>query len=933
MFGTLVIQLLSDYSGGELAISHGGKEEVFDFSGMKGCVNYHYAAFYADCQHEIKTVTEGYRLCLIYNLLYTGTGSTPVPADNLALINRIVVAMMQWNEEATNCRGPEIMAYLLEHMYCEASLSFKCLKNIDRAVGDVLLNAHQQVDFDLYLAHVSISQTWGAMCHHSGYGRCYYDSDPEYEVDELYDEDVSATTFVTPNDQKVPLTNLTLSKRAIVPKGAFKDVDPDQEECNEATGNEGATVERWYRWTALLLWPTKRRVLLMGLDNMTAKLKADVNSAASLSKDKQKQCLELARDLVLQSRCTSKLSSKSAADLLCCLRTLGQVDLLHQFLKNDISGYIGDHGFCDQIISLSETVGWEAVRPTIIAMVQSTNNVDACCSLINKVFALHTPNTSTSEPKLLCKELATAFIKGFPNIKFESYSYSSRSLSPNSVAMMLKCLLGLEESELISQFLTSIASISGPHHSSFIGSPQCIDQLLDIGQSLGWERLRPGLGAMIKSAGDRNACCGFIDKLFTLSSVNTTTAGCKLLCKELVTVFINSPPSVGDRPYSSRLLTPNSAVMILKCLQGLEEVQLTSQFTVSIASTDCHQFICSQSFIDQLVETGRAIGWESLGPGLVAMFQNLTVSSENISVCVDFLTKLVPTADPSTMTDEQKSWYQTLIKVVTRSVCREQDIAFPTAQPPRRKSMSTLTYTYLEQPEPSSRSFEFVLSLFKLIFTLECGKEALVPLVSAFLRQPIRYPIVTVIAAALEEVYLLVGEEKKECLHPLITSCITALENPSLKSITPDPKGWSQKVSVRCTCQDCQVLQEFLKSSTRVQVLFQMILKRRSHVEKQLAQLKCVSYSTDRSRSPHTLVVKKIQQSHEQKQVQQQIMVRVASRLRVLHTFQQKLSASGEQEPVPKRQKRDEGGPGSRSDPALSSGVPTVTVIDLTHEK
>ena len=564
-------------------------------------------------------------------------------------------------------------------------------------------------------------------------------------------------------------------------------------------------------------------------------------------------------------------------------------------------------------------------------MVQSTNNVDACCSLINKVFALYTPNTATTEPKLLCKELATTVMNSFPNIKPERYS--SRSLSPNSAVMMLKCLLGLEESVLISQFLVLIASTSNPHHSdtsSFISSQQFIDQLLDVGRSFGWETLCPGLSAMIQSSGDRNACCGLIDKLFTLSTANTTTAGCKLLCKELAAVFINAPPSVGDRPYSSRLLSPDSALMILKCLQGLKEVGLTSQFIVSIASTGRCQFIHSQSFVDQLIETGRAIGWESLGPGLLAMFQKLTVSSDNITVCGDFLTKLVLTANPSTMTDQQKSVCQSLLKVVVKSVCREQDIAFPTAQPPRR---STLTYTYLEQPEPSSRSFEFVLSLFKVVFILEGGKEALVSLMSTFLRQPIRYPIVTVLAFALEEVYLWVEGEKRESLHPLVTSCITALENTSLMSITPDPKGWSYNVSVRCTCQDCQALQEFLKSSTHVQVQFQMVLKRRSHIEKQLAQLKCISYSTDRSGSPHTLIVKKAKQSREQKQIQQQIRIRTASRLRVLLAFQQKLSTSGEQEPLAKRQKRGDEGSCSKSGPALCSSVPTVTVVDLTHEK
>lgn len=36
-----------------------------------------YAAFYADCEHEVLPVTSGYRLTLVYNLVHAGEGITP----------------------------------------------------------------------------------------------------------------------------------------------------------------------------------------------------------------------------------------------------------------------------------------------------------------------------------------------------------------------------------------------------------------------------------------------------------------------------------------------------------------------------------------------------------------------------------------------------------------------------------------------------------------------------------------------------------------------------------------------------------------------------------------------------------------------------------------------------------------------------------------
>ena len=84
MFGTLVIQLPSDCSGGELIVKHRGEEKVFSFSGLQGSTNFHFAAFYADCQHE---VTAGNRLCLFFT---KGSKSFLVPPDN---INRVVAAV------------------------------------------------------------------------------------------------------------------------------------------------------------------------------------------------------------------------------------------------------------------------------------------------------------------------------------------------------------------------------------------------------------------------------------------------------------------------------------------------------------------------------------------------------------------------------------------------------------------------------------------------------------------------------------------------------------------------------------------------------------------------------------------------------------------------------------------------------------------------
>ncbi len=69
MVATLVVVLPSTFEGGELVVRHEGQERTIDFGGPAGDpFHIHFAAFYADCEHEVRPLEKGYRLCLVYNL-------------------------------------------------------------------------------------------------------------------------------------------------------------------------------------------------------------------------------------------------------------------------------------------------------------------------------------------------------------------------------------------------------------------------------------------------------------------------------------------------------------------------------------------------------------------------------------------------------------------------------------------------------------------------------------------------------------------------------------------------------------------------------------------------------------------------------------------------------------------------------------------------
>ena len=78
MFGTLVLAFPSNSTGGELAVKHKGREVRFDLR-SEDPSEAAFAAFYADCIHEVLPVTSGCRLTLVFNLLRKGRGPLPIP--------------------------------------------------------------------------------------------------------------------------------------------------------------------------------------------------------------------------------------------------------------------------------------------------------------------------------------------------------------------------------------------------------------------------------------------------------------------------------------------------------------------------------------------------------------------------------------------------------------------------------------------------------------------------------------------------------------------------------------------------------------------------------------------------------------------------------------------------------------------------------------
>ncbi|OJJ68263.1 hypothetical protein ASPBRDRAFT_659851 [Aspergillus brasiliensis CBS 101740] len=161
MFATLVVYLPSKYDGGDLVASHRGSKIVrrtapySEFSSS-------WFAWYADVNPEVKPVTSGYRVALVYDLIHrpsVGLGVSSVQEYKLVRLLECWESRLDGNDSLNYSAWdgrvdeycPPGLVYALENQYTK--LHFDRLKGVDQARLAELQKASRRLGFDIYLAN------------------------------------------------------------------------------------------------------------------------------------------------------------------------------------------------------------------------------------------------------------------------------------------------------------------------------------------------------------------------------------------------------------------------------------------------------------------------------------------------------------------------------------------------------------------------------------------------------------------------------------------------------------------------------------------------------------------------------------------------------------------------------------------------------------
>jgi hypothetical protein len=388
MFATLVICLPSRHRGGTLIVKHDGQTTRIDFGGENSEFKTQYAAFYADCQHEISPVVAGYRVCLVYNLAIARNKRQPSAPAQASTIDHAAQLLKAILTDAPD--APRKIAIPFEYQYTAAGLDPKQLKGSDRARADILARAAKSLDYQCYIALLTIEQsgevdyeTWdGGYSGGGSYGWSYEEDDEfgddfdnhdgdsddaDAEMGEIFDEAQSLDHWLDFEGHKQPFGQVHLEDDEILNR-EDRDSWSVRQEVHEATGNEGASMDRWYRQAVIVIWPGERTFeILAGEGQASALPELERRMARSKKPAALAECRTFAEKIIdhwNNEQRSEKGNSSYSERMLKLLKRIGDAQLATRFLR-DVLPNACDGSEGKTLLQVCDQFGWEALGPSL----------------------------------------------------------------------------------------------------------------------------------------------------------------------------------------------------------------------------------------------------------------------------------------------------------------------------------------------------------------------------------------------------------------------------------------------------------------------------------------------------------------------------------------------------------------------------------------
>ena len=210
MVATLVVVLPSLFSGGELVVVHESAKQKFRFEEAASGSLPSFAAFYADCEHEVLRVTRGRRVCLTYNLVLKPKRRSKKTKSPATAEDVLAASMGSW----IVARPAEPLVFALEHQYTQRGLAVDLLKGVDRLTAKLVAAAAAKANCRVHLTQVSRHLLQFADDGSFGHDHWHYRDVPteDLTIGETYEEDVTGDKWKNFQGKRRPFGTIALKR-------------------------------------------------------------------------------------------------------------------------------------------------------------------------------------------------------------------------------------------------------------------------------------------------------------------------------------------------------------------------------------------------------------------------------------------------------------------------------------------------------------------------------------------------------------------------------------------------------------------------------------------------------------------------------------------------------------------------------------------------
>lgn len=305
MVASLIVALPNPFEGGGLVVRHGPAVRRFSFpeaaSGKGAC----YAAFYADCTHEVERVTYGTRLALAYNLVLA-----PNRTSRLATKSTPSQALTESIETWMSRNPAKPLVFALDHHYTKRGLALDLLKGADRTLANDVAAAANLAGAHVHLAQVTRHLMNSAFDDNDSYHTYGFreddDEDDEggdgttpddIQIHDVIEDELYGDEWVDLTGRKKPWGAVTFDTSAIISSIPLDKWKPTSQEYEGYTGNAGNTLDRWYHRSALVVWHRDHHYLIVTRGQATACIPEFLAKAKALSKASEANRTDVRRDV------------------------------------------------------------------------------------------------------------------------------------------------------------------------------------------------------------------------------------------------------------------------------------------------------------------------------------------------------------------------------------------------------------------------------------------------------------------------------------------------------------------------------------------------------------------------------------------------------------------------------------------------------------